>query len=902
MSDTRDTRATSVANRLLQQLLRDQEHNVERSLADYQRQFPSHPEVIAREFAAITRNETAAVDDGVRPGPFIYPGQGDRYRRTATIGRGGMGTVFRVFDPALEREVAMKCLGTDDDKVPDAHMLRRFLDEAKVTGRLQHPGIVSVHEIGLDADRRPYFTMPLIEGRSLQELITAVHEGEGTWTQLRLLDVLVRVAETIAYAHERGVIHRDLKPANVLVGRFGETFVVDWGLARSIDVDHRRREPTDHGLDDGLGDGLDEGVGLRTMTGDVIGTPAYMAPEQARGDIDLVDQRSDVYSIGAMLYHLLAGTAPYGRSGIASTGRETLDRLLQAPPPRLPILRPQTAPELVAICERAMARCPDDRYASAAALGADLRAFLENRVVRAYGSGPLAELAKWVRRNRALAAACLVALLALIGGYVWSEIQRAAATANARLAADNGELAEENLELAFTAGDELLGRVGLYGIEHEPGADPLRETLLREALAYFERLRDLRGDDPRIEHQVAKALFRIALLETQLGRGAEAETAWIAARAATEKLIARAGETEELARQLLRIDLEQNIRLLQTGNAKASIPGLERVAAAFAAQMPPHPDAARLRDICTVTSNLALAMVATRNKTGALRYTDESLDAARALCDAQPGVAAARAQLGSALMMRGKLLCEIGELDEAEARFTEGTAALAQALSEFPTHRGIRFRLGETLNLHAVLLRQRNDLAGAAAELRRATEVFRQLTLTNPGVRNYHGQLGGALCNLGMMSAMRDDRAAAMPIYEEALIEIRRALEIDPTASDYRDYRRILGKEIAIAHVLEGRHVEAAAALRTLLTEQPEGSQWTCGRLFAVCAKASMFDDGLSAEDKARLAAGYGDEAVAALRRAAAAGTIDAKGLDSTAFDAIRERDDFRELLAGLRR
>ncbi len=325
-----------------------------------------------------------------------------RYALRSEIARGAMGRIVRAWDDDLRREVALKI---QRGPVDDARMRRRFLEEAQIAAQLDHPGIVPVHEVGADADGRPYFAMQLVRGRDLGQILAAVDAGDPEWTRTRVLSVLLRVCEAMAFAHERGVVHRDLKPANVMVGRFGETYVMDWGLA------HVRGPAAAPAADAAVATVRQEiaaeagDSALLTRCGDVLGTPAYMAPEQAAGGA-AVAPALDVYSLGAILYHLLAGELPYAAH--ARSVDDLLAAVRAGPPPPLPEAVP---PELRAIQERAMARAPAERYATMQDFGDDLRAFLEVRIVRAYATGPFAELRKWVARNRALATlACLFAL------------------------------------------------------------------------------------------------------------------------------------------------------------------------------------------------------------------------------------------------------------------------------------------------------------------------------------------------------------------------------------------------------------------------------------------------------------------------------------------------------------
>jgi formylglycine-generating enzyme required for sulfatase activity len=277
-----------------------------------------------------------------------------------------------------------------------------------------------------------YFTMKLVKGRDLKAIFDLVFGDKEGWNETRALSAILKVCEAVAYAHKKGVIHRDLKPGNVMVGSFGEVYVMDWGLARVLgrkdahdirirpefasalsSVKSERREAREETPDSPI----------VTMDGDVLGTPAYMAPEQARGEIERLGPRSDVYAVGAMLYQLLTHEIPYVRPGERITNRTVLARLLDGPPKSIPSVRPGVPPELVSICDKAMARDADARYADTLELAEDLRAFLERRVVRAHKTGAWAEAKKWVERNKALASSLAAAVAILVAGVIVSELQ-----------------------------------------------------------------------------------------------------------------------------------------------------------------------------------------------------------------------------------------------------------------------------------------------------------------------------------------------------------------------------------------------------------------------------------------------------------------------------------------------
>jgi len=419
-----------------------------------------------------------------------------RYRLIGEVGRGGMGAVLRVWDEDLRRTLAMKVvLGKEDaattgDTPPvDSRTLGRFLEEAQVTGQLDHPGIVPVHELGLDSGGRVYFTMKLVKGEDLRRIYEHVLIGKDGWNQTRALGVLLKACEALSYAHDKGVIHRDLKPANVMVGKYGEVYVMDWGLARvrgkkdrhdlriqpeprtSASVRTERREEREETPDSPI----------VTMDGDVVGTPAYMPPEQARGETAALGPQSDVYAVGAMLYHLLAGQMPFVPRHAKASARTVLMRVLEGPPLPVHTLAPDAPVELIAICEKAMAREPALRYPDTRALAEDLRAFLEHRVVSAHEAGTWAETRKWVQRNRALAASLLTALLILAGGILVSLRYAAQAAAEAKRADGEAGSASVARQEAIDERDRVLGLADLKRLDdlvHEADtlwpADPAR--------------------------------------------------------------------------------------------------------------------------------------------------------------------------------------------------------------------------------------------------------------------------------------------------------------------------------------------------------------------------------------------------------------------------------------------
>ncbi len=407
-----------------------------------------------------------------------------RYEIRSELGRGGMGAVLRVWDRDLRRSLAMKViLGLESRRTAPRNgqkqqrLLARFLEEAQVTGQLDHPGIVPVHELGLDPEGRVYFTMKLVKGRTLREIFERVRKGEEGWTQTRALGLVQKVCEAMSYAHHKSVIHRDLKPDNIMIGRFGEVYVMDWGLAKILgrederDIRIRAEDPPRG--EELLSQRSDQGGHapdsmLCTMDGDVIGTPAYMSPEQAASRVDEMGPQSDVYSVGAMIYHLLTGQMPYVLPGSRPTAYMVWRWVLDGPPRPVHELNHDVPPELEAICDKAMAREPRRRYADMGELAADLQAYLEHRVVSAYESGALAEFRKFVHRNKGIVAIVLIAVVVILGGALTSSAVLAGKNHDLRVARDEARgMAEKVFRLsAIQDLDGLVRRAdGLWPIE-----------------------------------------------------------------------------------------------------------------------------------------------------------------------------------------------------------------------------------------------------------------------------------------------------------------------------------------------------------------------------------------------------------------------------------------------------
>lgn len=302
------------------------------------------------------------------------------------IGAGGMGSVHLALDRALERNTVIKRV--HEDLVTDAPTLQMFVREAQITGQLEHPNIPPVHELGLEAGVLPYFTMKLVEGRTLEQVTRAREGGALAHPQLLdLVDAIIKVADALAFAHSRGVIHCDLKPSNVMIGDFGEVYLMDWGIARRLEDGTPVPSPATGGAAEatpsstGVADRSSRpssppssrptsSKGSPAVT--LVGTPTHMAPEQALGAVEKLDERTDVFALGGLLYHVLTGAPPFKAENVWAS----IAKAQTASAVPIETLAPSTPRGLIRIVERAMQLAPADRYPSVVAMREDLVAFV----------------------------------------------------------------------------------------------------------------------------------------------------------------------------------------------------------------------------------------------------------------------------------------------------------------------------------------------------------------------------------------------------------------------------------------------------------------------------------------------------------------------------------------------
>jgi serine/threonine-protein kinase len=516
-----------------------------------------HPELagpLAEFFADQDRlTRLAAPFRSLRPAPALPAGaRVGGYELLGELARGGMGVVYRARQLRPNRVVALKMLRAGPRAGADE--LRRFRAEAEAAARLDHPNIVPIYEVG-EHDGQPFFSMKLVDGGHLgtrvPELLDSPRESAA---------LLAAVARAVHYAHQRGVLHRDLKPANILL-QMGNG---EWGVGNEAGSFPTPHSPfpipkiTDFGLAKLLSaDGsTPDGLGGLTQTGTALGTPAYMAPEQAAGGPAAATTAADVYSLGAILYELLTGRPPFR----AETPLATLRRVTESEPERPRQVRAGVPRDLETVALKCLEKDPARRYPSAAELADDLERWLRGETIKARPVGPLGALERWARRQPVLAGLAAALAVAVVAGLaastvLWRQAERHAAAAEERereserlrtLAEQNWreserlrELVEANFRLAHRAVGDFCNRFTEQQLNDDAARQGLGRELLDTALKYYQEFLAVRGDDPALLEEFADAHFRLASLKSMTGSRTEALAAFEKARSIYDDLIRR---------------------------------------------------------------------------------------------------------------------------------------------------------------------------------------------------------------------------------------------------------------------------------------------------------------------------------------------------------------------------
>jgi tetratricopeptide (TPR) repeat protein/tRNA A-37 threonylcarbamoyl transferase component Bud32 len=762
----------------------------------------------------------------------------DRYTLSRLHAQGGIGQVWLARDPALGREVALKELRPD--QVKNKHAGARFLREAQVTGQLEHPGIVPVYELaGRAGDGVPYYTMRFIRGRTLSDAVKAYHEKRqagrpAPLDQLALLSAFVNACQAVAFAHSKGVIHRDLKGQNIVLGDFGEVVLLDWGLAKVIGHDEsaaRSVVRTQSSAESG-----------ETMEGDVLGTPAYMAPEQAQGRLEATDRRTDVYGLGAILYEILTSKPPF--SGEKLT--DVLWRVVHEAPEKPRALNAAAAPALEAICLKALSKDPAARYDSALELAAEVQRYVADEPVGAYREPWNRRVARWGRRHRTLVVGAATLLVTTLAALVVNNLL-------VRRERDQAEaartLAETNFGIARLTLKDLAARAVDHGLESVPGSEDVRLNLADRVAMFTRSLLAARPNDRALRIDAGLDLERVAALQRDVGNQLGGVTASQA------------------------IGVLVDDRPLDSANEMFKAPPAESI-------RPQYPDdAERVQALAKVLNTLALIL----NDRGRPKEAESYARLAVNLLD-QAGLASPSTP-ATARRTAVRILTRLASYQQEQGRASEARDTIARALElRDPVEKSDL--VTRAFTRHAAILHALGDHNGATRVLNEAIQDGRAWVALNATLSWRRHELAAALDEQGRLLADNPSRhAAALAALDEAL-SLTGPLSIDfPRTLDFRRLHASVlndrGTVLAAAGQIEGaeRDLKAARDLTEgLATLVP----------IARCQLArSLGDLGRLLRDTGRPA-----EARALLRRAVEIGEAAARDFpDIVATRKLLERD-----------
>jgi serine/threonine-protein kinase len=741
------------------------------------------------------------------PGVAAPATDGPRFRVLRPHARGGLGAVFVALDQELNREVALKQMleMLADNPVSRA----RFLLEAEITGGLEHPGIVPVYGLGLDPSGRPYYAMRFIQGDTLKDMVDRFHAdaelqrdpGGRSLALRQLLRRFVDVCNAIDYAHSRGVLHRDIKPANIIMGRHGETLVVDWGLAKAVGRGDPGAGSGEHPLVPSFSGGSAE-----TLPGSSMGTPAFMSPEQAEGDLEQLGTRSDIYSLGATLYYIVAG-----RTSAGGTVREMLEAVKRGDvtPPRSHDSRLDRA--LEAIVLKAMAQRPEDRYATPRAMAEDLERWMADEPVFAWPEPWTRTLLRWLTRHRtgvtAAAASMLasvVGLAAILGVQARANSQIATALrqetrANLALAAANEELGrskaavQARYDLAVDAIKTFHTGVSEDFLLKEDQFKDLRDRLLRSASQFYARLGALLGReiDRASSRALASANFELAGLTAKVGRLAEALASHRAVLEVRRAIAAEPG-SGDAARADVGRSLTEVAGLLElAGKTDEALASYREAEGVLSGPTGDSPETRAALASCRSRMGFFLSTIG-KNDEALAAYRQARED--QAAMAAVPGAPAeAPRDLADTINRIGRVLQNVGRPAEAEAAYRQALAIRRGLVERDPASSSARDGLAGSHNNVGLVLWKTGRYKEAEAELRAALALWRALADDNPAVASFRTLLQMSQVNLGNLLRDTGRLRESEDVFREALAGLERLVASHPAVPDYR-------RRLALAH------------------------------------------------------------------------------------------------------
>jgi serine/threonine protein kinase len=727
---------------------------------EYFRRFPSKTAFLSGALFSIEAG--AALDTTVDSAQSIASGctEADafstgrafgQYELLEEIARGGMGVVYKAWQKNANRIVAVKMILSGH--LADQEEVKRFEREAEAAANLDHPGIVPIYDVGTVAGQH-YFSMGFVEGRSLKVCLT-----EGTFPSRRAADVLVTIADAVEYAHQKGIVHRDLKPANVLMDSENRPRVTDFGLAKRLNSDN-----------------------ALTATGQVMGTPSYMPPEQAAGKLEHIGPTADVYSLGAVLYELLTGRPPF----MAATLLETLMQVLENEPVSPRALNPTVDKDIETICLKCLSKQPSRRYQRTAELVDDLKRYLAHEPIYARPTSSIERLGKWVRRHPSLATLASVVLLALVAvSLLWFE----ATTAR------NREI--KRRMQTRSALDEMTSFVIEDLLAQQTELTDVHEQYLRRALKQYREFADDTPDDKKGLEGLAATYMRIGGIQERLGDLDDAAVAFRHAIIRYKQLeVWKPGSFRE---PLIAAQINLAAALQESGELDSAIVSYEIAASSLELENDsPKSDRVNMqRFAASINNNLGNLYSKSGRESDAVVAFHRAIHAQEAVATNSPEHFTAWYSLGMYYRNYGRLLDQtLGNAEEAQVYFRKGIALQRQLGKRTGSRDCLReIALGQ-MQLSVSLFRL-GDVSEAVSLLGEGIELQEKLVGDFPAQPELASELATMYERMGLILVTADNRSGGMQRFQKAVVLRKRLVAGHPNMPEYLDALSMLYSTMA---------------------------------------------------------------------------------------------------------
>lgn len=732
---------------------------------------------------------------------------GQRFRILRPHAKGGLGEVFVAKDEELRREVALKHMQSQHADNPESRS--RFMLEAEITGSLEHPGIVPVYGLGTYGDGRPFYAMRFIRGDSLKDAIDRFHKhppadsGDRALEMRKLLGRLIDVCNAIDYAHSRGVLHRDLKPGNVMLGKYGETLVVDWGLAKAMGPSDKRATPASVADEGSFTPTLATGSAA-TLAGSALGTPQYMSPEQAAGRLDMLGPQSDVYSLGATLYCMLTREPPLAEEwGDLGAMLRRVQKGDIAPPRSI---KPDIPRPLEAICLKAMAVDIDRRYPSARALADDLEHWLANEPVSAWRETLGERAARWARRHRTWIKAGVTAILAIT----------AVSLVFMLLLYQARNRAEESFLQARATVDQYFTDVSENRLLDVPALQPLREELLNSALEYYEGFVKQRGDDPSVRAELGRTYYRIGRIEGQLRSKPRARESLEKARLIQEELAGVGSAPADLRAELADTYNATGDVELQMGNDKEALAQFDAARKLREALVAEAPDDGQLgRKLANSYGNIGITLARLGEAAKAEIQYKRANEIRENLARQQPNNTQFGRDLASGYYNFGLYQRANGKLKEALDEFGRAAGVYEKLAEEEPAKTDFRRELATTRRVIGEVHVELGDYEAAQKSYEQARELGEQLARRNPFLLHLHADVAATYTSIGQLKQKLHKFDEALQAFERAQSILARLAEEDPTVMRYQHDLAAADIQLGIAYLDRENLAQSLAHLQS---------------------------------------------------------------------------------------